>query len=176
MPKGFFPQQDTGRLIGGIQADQSISFQAMQQKLAQMMRDRAARSGGADRGRLHRRRGGAGATNTGIVFVALKPLAQRHRSIDQVMARLRRELAHGAGRAAVPAAGAGHPRRRPAEQRRSISTRCRATATAELYEWAPKLLTALEHDPMLADVNSDQQQKGLETDLIDRPRHRRRLG
>ncbi len=56
IPKGFFPQQDTGRLIGGIQADQSISFQAMRQKLADFMTIVARRSGGRERRRLHRRR------------------------------------------------------------------------------------------------------------------------
>ena len=76
IPKGFFPQQDTGRLIGGIQADQSISFQAMRQKLAELHRDRAADpavenvvgfTGGAQR-------------NSGSMFVALKPLAERKES------------------------------------------------------------------------------------------------
>ena len=56
VPKGFFPQQDTGRLIGSIQADQSISFQAMRQKLADFVADRAPGPGGGERGRLHRRR------------------------------------------------------------------------------------------------------------------------
>ena len=56
VPKGFFPQQDTGQLTGRIQADQSISFQAMRQKLADFIDDRARRPGGGERGRLHRRR------------------------------------------------------------------------------------------------------------------------
>ena len=51
-----------------------------------------------------------------------------------------------------------------------------ADSAALLYEWAPKLLAALEHNPVLRDVNSDQQQKGLETDLHDRPRHREPAG
>ncbi len=94
VPKGFFPQQDTGRLIGGLQADQSISFQAMQQKLTQLsaivQSDPAVQTvvgfTGAGGG------GGAGQTNTGSVFVALKPLADRD-EIDTVMSRLRRKLA-----------------------------------------------------------------------------------
>ena len=78
MPKGFFPQQDTGRMIGGMQADQSISFQAMEQKLTQLMEivqhDPAVQNvvgftGGSG--------GAGGQTNTGRVFVALKPLSQR---------------------------------------------------------------------------------------------------
>src|SRR5213080_777141 len=89
VPKGFFPQQDTGRLIGGIQADQSISFQLMRQKLTQfiaiVLRDPAVQNvvgytGGAQ-------------TNSGFVFVTLKPLSERRLSADEVVARLRREVA-----------------------------------------------------------------------------------
>ncbi|MGA8198141.1 MAG: efflux RND transporter permease subunit, partial [Acetobacteraceae bacterium] len=90
VPKGFFPQQDTGRMMGGLQADQSISFQAMQGKLAQLMdivqHDPAVQDvvgfTGAGGG------GGGGQTNTGQVFVSLKPLSQRA-GIDQVIAGLR---------------------------------------------------------------------------------------
>ena len=92
VPKGFVPQQDTGRMMGGLQADQSISFQAMQQKLKQLsdivQHDKAVQtvvgftgSGG----------GGASSTNTGAVYVALKPLGERD-GVNTVMARLRRAL------------------------------------------------------------------------------------
>ncbi len=93
IPKGFFPQQDTGRLVGGIQADQSISFQAMRQKLADFMAivggDPAVENvvgftGGAQR-------------NSGFMFVALKPLAERKETADQVIARLRGKLAKEPG-------------------------------------------------------------------------------
>ena len=166
VPKGFFPQQDTGRMIGRLQADQSISFQAMQQKLTDLARivqhDPAVQSvvgfTGSGGG------GGAAQTNTGSVFVALKPLAQRD-GIDAVMSRLRRKLAvvPGARLFLVPIQDINVGGR---QSNAAYQYTLQADGTAELYEWAPKLVTELEHDPMLRDVNSDQQQKGLETDLV----------
>jgi multidrug efflux pump len=166
VPKGFIPQQDTGRMIGGLQADQSISFQAMQGKLQQLsdivQHDPAVQTvvgfTGAGGG------GGAGSTNTGSVFVALKPLSQRD-GIDTVMARLRRNLSHVAGARLfmipIQDIGAGGRQSNAAYQ-----YTLQADNTADLYEWVPKLTTALEHSNVLVDVNSDQQQKGLETDLV----------
>jgi multidrug efflux pump len=166
VPKGFFPQQDTGRMIGRLQADQSTSFQAMQGKLAQMMdivqHDPATQSvvgfTGAGGG------GGGGQTNTGQVFVALKPLAERA-GIDQVMAGLRRKLAAvpGAQLFLVPIQDIRVGGR---QSNSAYQYTLQADNTAMLYEWTPKLVTALEHLPVLVDVNSDQQQKGLETDLV----------
>ena len=166
VPKGFFPQQDTGRMMGQIQADQSISFQAMQGKLTQLMdivqRDPAVQSvvgfTGSGGG------GGAGSTNTGSVFVALKPLAERA-GIDQVMAGLRRKLAvvPGARLFLVPIQDLRIGGR---QSNAAYQYTLQGDSSAILYEWVPKLVTALEHDPVLADVNSDQQQKGLETDLV----------
>ena len=169
IPKGFFPQQDTGRMMGQIQADQSISFQAMQGKLTQLMdivqHDNAVQSvvgfTGSGGG------GGAGSTNTGSVFVALKPLSQRA-GIDQVMAGLRRKLAvvPGARLFLVPIQDLRVGGRQSSA---AYQYTLQGDDTATLYQWVPKLVTALEHDPILADVNSDQQEKGLETDLtIDR--------
>jgi multidrug efflux pump len=93
VPKGFFPQQDTGRLTGGIQADQSISFQLMRQKLAQFVsivqNDPAVESAVGFTG--------GGQTNAGFMFASLKPLSERKISADQVIARLRRELAQVPG-------------------------------------------------------------------------------
>jgi len=166
VPKGFFPQQDTGRMMGQIQADQSISFQAMQGKLSQLMdivqHDPAVQSvvgfTGAGGG------GGGGSTNTGSVFVALKPLADRP-GVDQVMAGLRRKLAAvpGARLFLIPIQDIRVGGR---SSNAAYQYTLQTDSTAVLYEWAPKLLAALEHDPVLADVNSDQQQKGLETDLV----------
>jgi multidrug efflux pump len=166
VPKGFFPQQDTGRMMGQIQADQSISFQAMQGKLTQLMdivqHDPAVQSvvgfTGSGGG------GGAGSTNTGSVFVALKPLSQRA-GIDQVMAGLRRKLAvvPGARLFLVPIQDLRIGGR---QSNAAYQYTLQGEDTATLYQWVPKLVTALEHDPVLADVNSDQQQKGLETDLV----------
>ncbi|MGA3005704.1 MAG: efflux RND transporter permease subunit [Acetobacteraceae bacterium] len=166
IPKGFFPQQDTGRMMGGLQADQSISFQAMQGKLAQLMsivqHDPAVQSVVGFTGQGS---GGAGGqTNTGRVFVALKPLSQR-KGIDQVMAGLRRKLAAvpGARLFLIPIQDINVGGR---QGNAAYQYTLQADSTAALYEWAPKLVTALEHDPVLTDVNSDQQQKGLETDLV----------
>src|ERR1700721_1901042 len=89
IPKGLFPQQDTGRLTGSIQADQSISFQLMQKKLTQFItiikNDPAVETAVGFTGN--------GQTNSGFVFVSLKPLGERKISADQVIARLRREMA-----------------------------------------------------------------------------------
>ena len=166
VPKGFFPQQDTGRMIGRLQADQSISFQAMQQKLTDLARivqhDPAVQSvvgfTGSGGG------GSAAQTNTGSVFVALKPLAQRD-GINTIMSRLRRQLAvvPGARLFLVPIQDINVGGR---QSNAAYQYTLQADSTAELYQWAPKLVTALEHDPVLRDVNSDQQQKGLETNLV----------
>src|SRR5260370_24191469 len=91
--KGFFPQQDTGRIVAGIRADQSISFQAMRQKFRQFMRivredpDIASVAGFT----------GGFSTNSGFMFATLKPLGERKLSADQVIARLRPQLAQVAG-------------------------------------------------------------------------------
>ena len=163
VPKGFFPEQDTGRMIGQIQADQSISFQAMQQKLTQLMsivqHDPAVQDVVGFTGA-----GGGGSTNTGQVFVSLKPLSQRP-GIDQVIARLRRQLSVVAG-ARLFLVPIQDIRVGGRQSNAAYQYTLQADSTAVLYEWAPKLLAALEHNPVLTDVNSDQQQKGLETDLV----------
>ncbi len=169
VPKGFFPTQDTGRMMGGIVADQSISFQAMEKKLAQLMSivqaDPAVQHVVGFTGQGS---GGAGGqANTGRVFVALKPLSERS-GIDAVMSRLRRKLAvvPGARLFLVPIQDISVGGR---QSNAAYQYTLQGDDTALLYEWAPKLLAALEHNPVLRDVNSDQQQKGLETDLhIDR--------
>jgi len=161
IPKGFFPQQDTGRIIGGIQADQSISFQAMKGKLAQLMNivneDPAVDGAvGFTGGRQ---------VNSGFVFVTLKPLSQRKVSADQVIARLRPQLNRVAGSRlflqAVQDIRSGGRQSNAQYQYTLLSD-----STPELYEWGPKLTRALQSSPELADVNSDQQEKGIETDLV----------
>ncbi len=165
VPKGLFPQQDTGLLIGGIQADQSISFQLMKQKVAQFMAiiqaDPAVASvAGFTGGRQ---------TNSGFIFVSLKPLEDRNTAADQVIARLRPKLNRVPGgqlflQAAQDIRAGG--RQSNAQYQYTLQ----ADSSADLYEWAPKLTAALQKRAELTDVNSDQQQKGLETDLvIDRP-------
>ena len=171
LPKGFFPEQDTGRLIGSIQADQSISFQAMKKKLEQLQAivgaDPAVASVVGFTG-VGSGGGPGGALNTGTIFVALKDLSQRDVTADQVIARLRRPLGQIAGARlylqAVQDVRSGG-RQSNAEYQYTLT----GDSTQELYEWTPKLIAELSRAPALADVNSDQQQKGLSTDLtIDR--------
>src|SRR5579864_5801699 len=161
IPKGFFPQQDTGRLIGSIQADQSISFQLMQKKLTQFITiiksDPAVETAVGFTG--------GGQTNSGFVFVSLKPLSERHISADRVIGRLRREMAVIPGASlflqAVQDIRVGG---------RASSAQYQFTLQGptfeELNEWTPKIAAALQTDPNLTDVNSDQQNKGLESDLV----------
>jgi multidrug efflux pump len=165
VPKGFFPQQDTGRMIGGIQADQSISFQLMRQKLRQFVglirADPAVESIVGFTG--------GGQTNSGFVFVSLKPLSERKSSVDQVIGRLRGKLGEVAGARlflqAVQDITVGG-RQSNAQYQYTLQ----GDSLKELYEWGPKVTAELEKIPILTEVNSDQQNHGLETDLvIDRP-------
>ncbi len=170
VPKGFFPQQDTGRLVGSIQADQSISFQSMRKKMAQLasivQSDPAVQSvvgfTGSGSG------GGRGGINAASVYVALKPLSQRKSSADQVIARLRRKLTAIPGaRLYLQAVQDIHVGGRQSNAQYEYTLQ--ADESAELYKWGPKLLAALQKSSVMTDVNSDQQQKGLETDVtIDR--------
>jgi multidrug efflux pump len=170
IPKGFFPTQDTSRMIGSLQADQSVSFQSMSGKLTQMMsivqHDPAVLnvvgSTGAGGG------GGGSQTNTGSVFVALKPKADRD-SLDVVSTRLRRELSHvpGGRLFLVPAQDIRVGGR---QTNAAYQYTLQGDDPGEVFTWTAKLLEALQRDPALTDVNSDQQQGGLETDVtIDRP-------
>ncbi|HXQ83536.1 MAG TPA: efflux RND transporter permease subunit [Xanthobacteraceae bacterium] len=166
VPKGFFPQEDTGRLIGSLQADQSVSFQLMTQKLRQMtaivQQDPAVETvvgyTGVGSG------GGFGQINTGSVFVSLKPLSQRP-SIDDVIARLRPKLAQVPGGrlflVAVQDIRAGG-RQSNAQYQYTLQS----DSAEDLFKWTPLLVQALEHSSVMADVSSDQQQRGLESDLI----------
>ncbi len=164
IPKGFFPQQDTGRMVGGIQADQSTSFQAMKGKFSEMMKivkeDPAVESvAGFTGGRQ---------TNSGFMFVSLKPKGVRKVSSDEVIARLRGPLSNVAGvrtfLQAVQDIRAGGRQSNAQYQFTLLSD-----TTTDLYKWGPKLTDALMTRPELADVNSDQQQGGLESFVtIDR--------
>jgi multidrug efflux pump len=158
VPKGFFPQQDTGRLIGGIQADQSTSFQAMKGKFSEMMQivqdDPAVESvAGFTGGRQ---------TNSGFMFVSLKAKSVRKVSAEVVMARLRGPLSNVAGvrtfLQAVQDIRVGGRQSNAQYQFTLLSD-----TTADLYKWGPKLTDALMNRPELADVNSDIQQGGLES-------------
>ncbi len=164
IPKGFFPQQDTGRLTGSIQADQSISFQLMKQKLTQFV---GIVKSDPDVQNVTGFIGG-GQTNSGFTFVALKPLTQRKLSADQVIARLRGKLSEVPG-ASMFLQAVQDIRVGGRQSNAQYQYTLQADDLNELRTWAPKLATALKQAPELADVNSDQQDKGLETELnIDR--------
>jgi multidrug efflux pump len=167
VPKGFFPQQDTGTLTGNLRADQSISFQAMAQKLRSAMAivqaDPAVQDVVGFTGS-----GGYGASNTANIFVGLKPLAQRKVKSDAVIARLRVKLSTITGARlflqAIQDIRAG-ARQSNSQYQYTIL----ADTLADLRLWTPKITEALKNVPELADINSDQQDKGLTVALqIDR--------
>jgi multidrug efflux pump len=161
IPKGFFPQQDTGRITGAIQADQSISFQLMQQKLAQFVtiikQDPAVETVVGFTG--------GGQTNSGFVFASLVPLGERGISADGVIGRLRRTMSVIPGATlflqAVQDIRVGG-RASNAQYQYTLQ----GPTLEELNEWTPKIAAAMQTDPNLADVNSDQQNKGLESNLV----------
>jgi len=161
IPKGFFPQQDTGRLIGFIQADQSISFQAMRQKLANFIdivrSDPAVDTVGGFTGGQQR--------NTGMMFIALKPLSQRKESADQIIARLRVKLARepGANLFLNPVQDIRVGGR---QSNATYQYTLQADDLADLRTWEPKIRIAMANLPELVDVNTDQQDKGLQTSLV----------
>ncbi|HTT82971.1 MAG TPA: efflux RND transporter permease subunit [Rhizomicrobium sp.] len=165
IPKGFFPQEDTGRLGGSLQADQSISFQLMSKKLTEMMsivqHDPAVQSVAGYTGSGSG--GGGGQTNTASVYVSLKPLDERP-SITVVMDRLRRKLSHipGGRLIFVPFQDIRIGGRQSNAQYQYTIL---GDSTAEVYQWAPKLMAAMQKDPTFLDVNSDQQQGGAQTGL-----------
>ncbi|HSN22043.1 MAG TPA: efflux RND transporter permease subunit, partial [Usitatibacter sp.] len=163
VPKGFFPQQDTGRIIGFIRADQQISFQAMKKKLddfvAIVRRDPAVDQVTAFTGS-----GGFGQRNSGQMFISLKPLRERD-PIDVVTTRMRTALAKEPG---------ANLFLNPIQDLRSGGRQAEANTQftlrgddlGELREWGPKLEAALRDLPELTDVNSDQQDKGLQMSIV----------
>ena len=161
VPKGFFPQQDTGRLIGFIQADQSISFQAMQKKLADFIEivrgDPAVENVVGFTGGQQR--------NTGSMFVGLKPLSERKASVDQVIARLRGKLAQepGANLFLNPVQDIRVGGRQANAQ---YQYTLQADDLAQLRQWEPRIREAMSKLPDLTDVNTDQQDKGLQTSIV----------
>ncbi|AKF37270.1 TPA: multidrug efflux RND transporter permease subunit MdtC [Yersinia enterocolitica] len=160
IPKTFFPEQDTGRMMGFIQADQSISFQAMQQKLKDFMKivsadpavDNVTGFTGGSR------------TNSGSMFISLKPLSERSETAQQVITRLRGKLAKEPG-ASLFLSPVQDIRVGGRQSNASYQFTLLADDLAALREWEPKVRAALSKLPELADVNSDQQDKGSEMAL-----------
>ena len=165
-PRGFFPEQDTGRLIGSLQADQSVSFQLMTQKLRQMtaivQEDPAVENvvgyTGVGSG------GGFGSINTGSVFVSLKPIGERSPMAD-VIARLRPKLAKVPG-GRLFLFGVQDVRAGGRQSNAEYQYTLQSDDADELFKWTQRLVNELEHSQIMADVSSDQQQRGLESDLV----------
>ena len=164
IPKGFFPQQDTGRLVGGIRGDQSISFQSMRRKFrqfVQIIREDPAIANVVGFT-------GGGQTNSGFIFATLKPLKERDASADQVIARLRGRLAQVTGASAFLQA-VQDIRVGGRQGNSQYQFTLQADSLPDLYAWGPKLVQALQSSTVITDVDSDQQQRGLQVDLtIDR--------
>ncbi len=163
IPKGFFPQQDTGRMFGSIQAQQDISFDALNKKVQQyaamVQADPAIDTLVAFAG------GGMNASNSGRMFVMLKPLNQRKISTDQVITRLRPKLARipGASLYMQTAQELNVGGRMSAAQ---FQYTLQGEDLDQLNAWAPRLLAKMRTLPQLRDVNTDQQIHGLEQDVV----------
>jgi multidrug efflux pump len=159
VPKGFFPQQDSGQLNAGIRADQSVSSQAMQKKLRQVV------------GIIHKDPAvdtvvgftGGGRAGGGFLFVNLKPVGERKEKGSDVIARLRPKLQRVTGLSVFlnPVQDLRMGGRQSNSTYQYTLTSDNSTA---LKEWAGKLAEAMKgHDDVLTDVDSDQQENGVET-------------
>ena len=162
-PKGFFPQQDTGRLGGSVIAEQDISFPAMREKMNQyvgiVLKDPGVNNAVAFSG-------GQGSSNSGRMFIVLKPPSERkHATADQIINRLRGKLA------VIP----GATLFLTATQDLNIGGRfsnaqfqytLQSEDLQELNYWAPRILEKFRTLPELRDVNTDQQDKGLAADVV----------
>ena len=156
MPKGFFPQQDTGAIVGGVQGPQDSSFLAMNQSISEI--GNVIKSDPAVANVIVFT-GGGGATNSGFIYIALKPLAERKIGAAEIINRLRPKLNR------LPVASAFLQ----AAQDLRIGGRgsnalyqytLQSDHAKELAQWGPTLLNAMKHLPGLQDVNSDQQNGG----------------
>jgi multidrug efflux pump len=164
VPKGFFPDTDNGMIQGGIRGDQSISFQSMQKKFKQFIDIIKADPAVATVGGF----AGGQATNQGNVFATLKPLRERGLSTEQVIDRMRPKLEKVSGARLFLNSGGGI-RAGGRQGNGNYQYTVQADTLDELNVWLPKITAALQDVPELEDVNSDQQDKGLQIDLkVDR--------
>jgi len=161
IPKGFFPQQDTGLMMGGVQADQASSFQAMQSKLSSFSDIVRADPAVATATGFT----GGGQRNSANMFISLKPRSERAESVDQVINRLRGKLAHLPG-ANLFLAPVQDIRIGGRQSNAAWQYTLQADELSDLRAWEPRIRQALMQLPELADVNSDQQDKGLQTSLL----------
>ncbi len=169
VPKGFFPQQDVGRISGTIIADQATSFQAMRDRVKALIEivrtDPAVESlnayvGGGGGG------GGGSSINQGRMNITLHPLAQRGGiSTDEVIARLRPKLSRIAG-ASLYLQAVQDLRIGGRSSGAQYQYTLQSDSVSELNEWAPQVYRKLRALPQIADVNSDQQDRGLQAGLV----------
>jgi len=162
VPKGFFPQQDTGRIMGSVQAAQDISFEAMKEKMSQfvniVMQDKAVQT-------IVGFAGGNTQYNTGRMFITLKPLNERKESADRIIARLRKKLAVVPG-ATLYMQSAQDLTIGGRQSQAQFQYTLQGENLDDLNNWSPRLLQKLRTLPELRDVNTDQQDKGLEAQVI----------
>jgi multidrug efflux pump len=164
VPKGFFPDQDNGTIQGGIRGDQSISFQSMQKKFQQFVDIVKSDPAVATVGGF----AGGQAANSGQVYVTLKPKRERGLSSQQVIDRMRPKLEKVAGARLFMQPG-GQIRTGGRQGNGDYQYTIEGDSLQDINTWLPKITSALQDVPELEDVNSDQQDKGLEIDLkIDR--------
>ncbi|WP_428391563.1 efflux RND transporter permease subunit [Lichenicoccus sp.] len=166
MPKGFIPNEDVGLVIGTIQGEQSISFANISAKLVEAEQvikadpdvdSVSGYTGGGDHG-----------ANTGMVFIALKDIHQRHDSVDATIARMTRHLSHMTG-ASVYFRSAADVRAGGRSSNASYQYTLQSDSADLLYEWMPRLVRALQARPELTQVSSDVEQGGPATEVqIDR--------
>ncbi|HYB62194.1 MAG TPA: multidrug efflux RND transporter permease subunit [Methylomirabilota bacterium] len=162
VPKGFFPLQDNGTIGGGMQGSQDISFQAMQvatSRFVQLIKSDAAVEN------VVAFTGGQGATNGGFLFMSLKPISERKVSSSQVIDRLRPKMLSVPGVTVFMNAGQDlriGGRMSNAQYQYTIQS----DNLQDLVKWGPQLYRELKKLPDLTDVNTDQQNSGLEASLI----------
>jgi multidrug efflux pump len=154
-PKGFFPQQDTGRLNGSIQADQDTSFQTMDKTLREMVGIMDTDPG------IDTVNAFTGGTNTARMFISLKPLNQRKINADQIIARLRPKLSKIPG-ATLYLQSVQDLRVGGRSSNAQYQYTLQADSLSDLDTYAPRMLTELKKIRLITDVNSDQQDRGLQ--------------
>jgi multidrug efflux pump len=162
VPKGFFPQQDNGTVFGGIQGAQDASFPAMQKVAGRFVNLIKSDPAVAN---VMAFTGGGGAANSGFVYIGLKPIEERKISSSQVINRLRPKLAP------VPGAGvflqAGQDLRIGGRQSNAqYQYTIQSDTLEDLVKWGPLLLKEMRKLPGFTDVNSDQQNNGLQASLV----------
>jgi multidrug efflux pump len=172
VPKGFFPQQDNGTVFGGIQGAQDASFQAMQVAAGRFVNLIKSDPAVAN---VMAFTGGNGAANSGFVYVGLKPLHERKINAGQVINRLRPKLAPVRGASVFMQAGQDlriGGRQSNAQYQYAIQS----DNLQDLVKWGPRLLQEMRKLPGFTDVNSDQQNNGLQASLVYDRQTAARLG